>query len=246
MTRPYVPPVQDDEAAMGGAAVRRIRKSRRLTLEQLAQLTGIPASSLSRIENTRLRLTLDKMHLLAKALDVPVERLLGEALPDAGAAEGTSGRGVGSPLESWAAPGGLRIDRALDRRPQRFKDARVHYMFGADEARALDCAYVQFEPVSVWDSEFIRHPGEKTVYIVRGTAMAYVQGREPLLLEEGDVMHMDASVWHSVVAVNGQAEAFVTYYHGARRGHDAFESGAFDRGNWAVLNAEGQAEPDAD
>ena len=243
--RPYVPPVQDDEAAMGGAAVRRIRKSRKLTLEQLAQLTGIPASSLSRIENTRLRLTLDKMHLLAKALDVPVERLLGEAWSDGATGDGAPGRGVGSPLDSWAAPGGLRIDRALDRRPQRFKDARVHYMFGADEARALDCAYVQFEPVSVWESEFIRHPGEKTVYIVRGTAMAYMQGREPMLLEEGDVMHMDASVWHSVVAVNGQTEAFVTYYHGARRGHDAFESAAFNREDWAELTTEHQAAPDA-
>ena len=82
MTRPYAPPASDDEAATGGAALRRIRKSRKLTLEQLSQLTGIPTSSLSRIENTRLRLTVDKMHLLAKALDVPVERLLDRLAAD--------------------------------------------------------------------------------------------------------------------------------------------------------------------
>ena len=69
MTRPYVPPPSDDDAATGGAALRRIRKSRKLTLEQLSQLTGIPTSSLSRIENTRLRLTVDNLprHLWIRA-----------------------------------------------------------------------------------------------------------------------------------------------------------------------------------
>ena len=114
MTRPYLPPVGDDEAATGGAALRRIRKSRKLTLDQLSQLTGIPTSSLSRIENTRLRLTVDKMHLLAKALDVPVERLLGDA-PEEDASAGQARIGAGPPPASGAAR--LTVDRAPERRP---------------------------------------------------------------------------------------------------------------------------------
>jgi transcriptional regulator with XRE-family HTH domain len=120
MTRPYAPPASDDEAATGGAALRRIRKSRKLTLEQLSQLTGIPTSSLSRIENTRLRLTVDKMHLLAKALDVPVEHLLGE--PSAGADDAPGAAARSSTIRTGA--GRMTVDRAPDRRPERFCDAR--------------------------------------------------------------------------------------------------------------------------
>ena len=134
MTRPYSPPVGDDETATGGAALRRIRKSRKLTLDQLSQLTGIPTSSLSRIENTRLRLTVDKMHLLAKALDVPVERLLGEASGEVEDASSSPGRIVAAaPPASGAAR--LTVDRAPERRPERFCDAMVHYLFGSDETR---------------------------------------------------------------------------------------------------------------
>lgn len=234
MTRPSVP-VGDDDAATGGEALRRIRKSRRLTLDQVSQLTGIPTSSLSRIENTRLRLTVDKMHLLAKALEVPVERLLG----DVGAEDETSGGGAGRvggpPQGARRSAGRLTVDRAPERRPERFCDAMVHYLFGADEARALDCGHFHFQPVSVWESEFVRHPGEKVVYVIKGTAVAYVQGQNPVLLEEGDALHMDSSAWHSVVAVNQPAEVLVTYFHGGGKGYDAFESRAFSREAWAAF-----------
>jgi quercetin dioxygenase-like cupin family protein len=133
----------------------------------------------------------------------------------------------------------MTVDRAPDRRPERFCDAMVHYLFGADETRALDCGHFHFQPVSVWESEFVRHPGEKVVYVVKGTAVAYVEGQEPVLLEEGDAMHMDSSAWHSVVAVNQPAEVLVTYFHGGGRGYDAFESRVFSREAWAAFSGIG-------
>src|ERR1700712_3070694 len=59
-----------------GALVRDIRKRREMTLEQLSERTGISVSSLSRIENTRLGLTVEKVEVLAHALGVSPEILV--------------------------------------------------------------------------------------------------------------------------------------------------------------------------
>ena len=44
-----------------GARMRDLRKRRKMTLEQLSERTGISVSSLSRIENTRLGMTIGKI-----------------------------------------------------------------------------------------------------------------------------------------------------------------------------------------
>lgn len=220
----------DASAESVGARVRQIRKSRKLTLEQLSGLTGIPVSSLSRIENTRLGLTVEKVRTLAKALEVAPETLLAVA----GGDEPPPRRISSSPVVS---PGSVSVDRARGREVDRFGDASVHYMFDRNEPRALDCLYFQLQPISIWDSEFVRHPGEKVLYLVSGEIVAYIQDRSPVILETGDSLHMDGSVWHSVVAINGRpAELFVAYYHGGRHGADAFEAQAFTPESWAALS----------
>ncbi|MBQ1541677.1 hypothetical protein C5708_18960 [Caulobacter sp. CCUG 60055] len=221
---------QEAPAESVGARVRQIRKSRKLTLEQLSGLTGIPVSSLSRIENTRLGLTVEKVRTLAKALEVTPETLLTLAAEDDLAPRKASP----SPV---ATPGSVSVDRARGREVDRFGDAAVHYMFDRNEPRALDCLYFQLQPISIWDSEFVRHPGEKVLYLVTGEILAYIEGRSPIILETGDSLHMDGSVWHSVVAINGRAaELFVAYHHGGRHGSDAFEAQAFTPESWAALS----------
>jgi transcriptional regulator with XRE-family HTH domain len=211
-----------------GALVRKIRKSRKLTLEQLSQLTAIPVSSLSRIENTRLGLTVEKVRVLARALEVSPESLLNQSasVDEAGASRLTP-------------PGQARfsVDRARGREVDQFGDVTLHYMFDKeDERRSMDCLYFQLQPISVWDSEFVRHPGEKVLYVVSGDIVAYIEGRSPMILEAGDAAYMDSHVWHSVVAINGRpAELLATYYHGGRQGADAFEAQPFTPESWAAL-----------
>src|SRR3954465_8807104 len=86
-----------------GALIRDIRKRREMTLEKLSELTGISVSSLSRIENTRLGMTVEKLGVLARALDVPPETLLSR-IPKNGAL-----------AEARRAPFRFMIDRARER-----------------------------------------------------------------------------------------------------------------------------------
>lgn len=51
-----------------GDSVRIIRELQELSQNQLAELTGIPQSTLSAIENNRVRLGVERAKVLAKAL----------------------------------------------------------------------------------------------------------------------------------------------------------------------------------
>ncbi|GHF06407.1 helix-turn-helix domain-containing protein [Streptomyces morookaense] len=60
-----------------GPRLRAIRKQRGSTLEQLAELTGMSVSTLSRIESGRRRPTLDVLLPLAQAYRMPLDELVG-------------------------------------------------------------------------------------------------------------------------------------------------------------------------
>src|SRR5436189_4451506 len=60
-----------------GNAVRRRREERGLSLRDVADVTGVSASTLSRIENGTGKPDADNIARLTSWLDVPMERILG-------------------------------------------------------------------------------------------------------------------------------------------------------------------------
>lgn len=222
------------DAALIGGLVRKIRKSKKLTLDQLSELTGIAASSLSRIENTRLGLTVEKIRILADALEITPETLLTPVEP-----ESIIGAELArSSLSPNSATPSLSVDRARGRVTEVFGDATLHYLFGKSGNKALDCIHFKLEPTNIWDSDFVRHAGEKVAFVLTGAVLAYVEKRSPVVLEKGDAFHMNANVWHSTVAANGAAaELFVVYYHGLPDGAGVFEAQRFTPETWAALQS---------
>ena len=213
-----------------GALMRDIRKRRRMTLERLSELTGISVSSLSRIENTQLGLTIEKVEKLADALGVAPETLVSRARP---------GRG---PSPAAPVPASRRgeprfmVDRAADRQPIAYRELSLEYLFTRNADRSLDCLHLIVQAISVWESEFVRHPGEKITYVIDGEAVIYCEKRPPLILEKGDSLYMDGTVWHSIVATNGRpAELLVTFYSGPDARDGAFETQTFTPESWAAM-----------
>ncbi|MEH6791837.1 helix-turn-helix domain-containing protein [Parasphingorhabdus sp.] len=216
-----------------GGLLRSIRKRRKMTLERLSELTGISVSSLSRIENTQLGLTIEKVDLLAKALDIAPEDLISRK---PGAVDGGAVDTVGHASDLRR----LNVDRARDRdrKASSYRELNLRYLFDEDSDRSLDCMQITIESISVWDSEFVRHPGEKIIYVLRGDAVIYCEGHAPLILETGDAIFMDGQMWHSTVAVHGApAELLVTYYHGPHAAEGLFETQVFTPQSWASLKA---------
>ena len=212
-----------------GAHMRDLRKRRKMTLEQLSERTGISVSSLSRIENTRLGMTIEKIDKVADALGVAPETLVARTLPRP-ASPAVSAR------KRPAAPR-FAVDRASGRQPSDDRELSIEYLFDGAPERSLDCMHLTVQAISVWDSEFVRHPGEKITYVIRGEAVVYCEKRPPLILESGDAVYMDGSVWHSVVGVNGPAELLVTLFPGPDSTGAPFETETFTPESWAALQA---------
>lgn len=224
-----------------GALLRTLRKRRKMTLERLSELTGISVSSLSRIENTQLGLTIEKIELLAKALEIAPEDLVArKAAPDhdgGGSDSGGIGAGRSPRRVSYRR---LAVDRERTRgsKASSYRELNLKHLFEPDSSRALDCMQVAIESISIWESEFVRHPGEKIIYVLRGDVLIYCEGHAPLVLETGDALFMDGSMWHSTVAAHGPpAELLVTYYHGPDADQGLFETQVFTPETWAALQA---------
>jgi len=212
-----------------GAHVRKLRKRQKMTLERLSDLTGISVSSLSRIENTQLGMTIEKVELLAAAFGASPEELVSRSLGGAGS----------QPADTPKVPPRLIVDRARQRQESRSGEISAKYLFDGSAPRALECMRCTIQAISIWDSEFLRHPGEKIVYVMAGDAVVYCQGKAPVLLETGDALYMDAYVWHSFVAANNRpVELLVTYFHGPASHQGLLETQSFTPDSWAELQGD--------
>jgi transcriptional regulator with XRE-family HTH domain len=63
-------PAKKRIAVSVGESVRIIRELQELSQNQLSQLTGIPQTTISAIENDRVRLSVERAKVLARALKV--------------------------------------------------------------------------------------------------------------------------------------------------------------------------------
>jgi|TARA_R100000501_G_scaffold17783_2_gene33858 transcriptional regulator with XRE-family HTH domain len=212
-----------------GALVRRLRKRQKMTLGRLSELTGISVSSLSRIENTQLRLTVDRIEVLASALGVlPEDLVSGNMLRI---------RERMRPAKPVSRSGPrMVVDRANKRKPVIDRELSFNYLFGKDSDRSFECMHLVVQAVSIWDTDFVRHPCEKMIYVIRGDVVLYCQDREPVILQPGDALFMDGAVWHSVVAGNNQeAELLSVYFHGVEAQEGLLESRPFTPESWKAV-----------
>lgn len=162
-------------------ALKRLRQEAGLTLETLAQASGLTRSYVSKIERGLSAPSVGVALKLAKALDVPVERLFGAT----SAAEAVS---VFRVSEGQPAHGPRIVAGASGR----------HQMM----AFVLTPGQKQARPSRMTD-----HEGEEILYVLRGEVSLHLAGRTEHL-RAGDCAQFDASIPHRVEQV-GLAEAEV-------------------------------------
>ena len=172
--------------AKPGAALRAIRNKKGWTLAEVSERTGLPVSTLSKVENDRMSLTYDKLARISTGLDIDISVLFGSGANGASAV-GLSGRrcitraGEGKAIETETYD---HIYPAADLLNKRFVPIVADI-----KARSID----EF-------SELIRHPGEEWAYVLEGAIELHSELYAPLLLRAGDSIYFDSGMGHAYVA----------------------------------------------
>jgi XRE family transcriptional regulator, regulator of sulfur utilization len=178
--RPTVVGLGDDVGAaeLGrrvAEALRRLRKERQLSLDQLALASGVSRAALSQIESARTNPTLSILWKVAVGLGIPFQSLLGT----------TEG-------------GQSRMLRSSDIVPLRTADGRVESRLlspsGATER--LEIYELRFQAKGVLRSEPHGAGASETVILLTG-ALRVSAGDETHDLGPGDTLFFRANVPHS-------------------------------------------------
>lgn len=154
-----------------GAQIRELRRSRGLTLTQLADLTGRSVGNLSEIERDKSAITIHTLGDIAQALDVPINWFFG-ASPDA------------PPEEE-----GLIVRRGSRRRINLSRAGTVEELLSPDLTGAMELILTTFEPGGETGEDGRLRKGDEAGYVVSGVLELRVDGHTHRL-EAGDSFAM--------------------------------------------------------
>ena len=156
----------DAGVAWLGSEVRSLRKTRRLSLEELAQLTHKSVGYLSQVERGLSHPTIDVLKAISSALGVPI----GWFFPNGTPAD-PSDRGV--------------VVRKAARRRLSFGGGITDFLLSPNLGGALEFMFCEFEPGATSGTDAITHEGEEAGLVLSGRLELWV-GDDHFVLEPGD------------------------------------------------------------
>ncbi len=198
-----------------GRVLRGLRAERGWTLAELSSRTGLPVSTLSKVENNKMTLTYDKMVRNATGLNIDIGVLFAapQHEPDPPSAplsgrrsitRADEGRVIETPVARQTYPAADLLDKQL-----------VPLLMEV-KARSLE----QWGPL-------LRHPGEEFILVLEGTLELHTEYYAPVLLSEGDSIYFDSDMAHGYVAAGEERcrilSANTTAGWGSRPADNRFE-----------------------
>ncbi|MFT3691061.1 helix-turn-helix domain-containing protein [Paenirhodobacter sp.] len=181
-----------------GPRLKAFRKGRHLTLQEVARLTGVSTSALSKIERNDLSPTLTTLQRIASGLQVELSALLGD---DPGHAPATGRRSIARAGQGDNMNNATCNNRLLcaDLKDKFFTPIRT-----VVKARSPE----EYETWGVSD-------GEIFLTVLKGELVVHSRIYEPLVLYPGDSMYYDASTEHCWTS-QGEGDAELIWILGMR------------------------------
>lgn len=177
-----------------GALMRALRSRKNWTLKQMSAETGIPVSTLSKVEHDRLTLTYDKLYQLSQRLGMRMSELFAEGSEET-AQPVTARRSLGN------------IENAISVETANYE---YHYLCPELRRKRMIPVITKIRAKSAEQfGELVHHDGEEYVYVLKGRVIVTTEFYDPVVLEEGQSIYIDSSMGHAYLAAEDCAEAEV-------------------------------------
>ncbi|MBZ9646722.1 XRE family transcriptional regulator [Sphingobium sp. 3R8] len=174
-----------------GAVITDLRTRNGWTLKEMSQRSGIPVSTLSKVEHDRLSLTYDKLLQLSERLNISIADLFVEA--DATLPAAIMGRRSVGTLDN-----AVRVDTS-----------NYEYYYLCTELRQKRMVPVVTRIHAQTIEEFgqlVRHSGEEFIYVVEGAIIVHTEFYDPIELKAGESIYIDSGMGHAYVCAPGFKE----------------------------------------
>lgn len=172
-----------------GIRLKTLRKVRMLTLVELTALSGVSASTISKIENGALSPTLDLILKLCEGLNVSISQLVSESEEVVGGSTAPNGRfspvrhddgvHIGTPNYDY-----LYLCTEL-------KNKRMVPIRARLKARSME----RF-------GALVRHGGEEFLYVLEGAIEVHSEFYSPISLAKGEGVYLDSTMGHAYISTS--------------------------------------------
>lgn len=170
-----------------GAALKALRLQRGWNLAEVSRRSGLPVSSLSKVENGKMELTLDKLMRVSVALDADIAGLFSAPSAQFASTESNGRRSI------------TRADDAkvIDTNIGRYRYLAYDLLNKHSIPMTIDVTAKTLEEFG----EFNRHPGEEFLYVLEGELDLYTDMYLPSNLKKGESIYFDSNMGHAYIAV---------------------------------------------
>lgn len=167
-----------------GSAMREARHETGLTLSDIAERSGVPVATISRIERGKSGGSFDKITRIASAL-------------------GRSFDEITQPKTSQPVPSPITGRHAVTRSGEGtfFFNVRYQYEVHAGKLRKkamipLDMLIESRDPPQN-SEDWTKHEGEEFIMVLEGRVTVFTELYEPVTLEAGDSIYIDSTMQHA-------------------------------------------------
>jgi transcriptional regulator with XRE-family HTH domain len=174
--------------AKPGAALKALRCKHGWTLAQVSRRTGLPTSTLSKMENDKMSLTFDKLSRISAGLRIDISALFGGDT-------------------SADSPGGANGRRSIARAGEgkAIETRNYSHLYPAWDLlnKSIIPIVAELRARSLEEfGELIRHPGEEYAFVLEGEVDLYTSLYAPLRLKAGDSIYFDSGMGHAYIAAS--------------------------------------------
>lgn len=177
-----------------GGLLRSLRARKGWTLKQMSEHSGIPLSTLSKVEHDRLTLTYDKLLQLSQRLNLRMSELFAEQaeVPEPAV---TARRSIG------------RIEDAIRVTTPNYD---YHYLCPELRRKRMIPVLTRVRAKSIKEfGELVHHSGEEYVHVLEGRVEVHTEFYDPVVLETGESVYIDSNMGHAYIAAEGCDEVLL-------------------------------------